>query len=462
MIFFAPWAGRGLFAQEAAPGGSPEPGGPAVFSITPGRAVEMALEKNLGLQQASLNNEAKRRAAGTPWNVFIPTVELGGTLARLNKAPEATVIPLPPPAGPISMGGGSQWRLSASLSATLNFNIGTFIGMKQTVEDYQTGLITVEKARLQLERDVRKAYYNMLLAKEQIALLRESYANAEQRAAMAQANYRGGLIPEVSLLQAQVARENMKPQIDEAENGYRMAMASFAMFLGLPYDARFELIPLSGDVEFAVLEAADLISRAASNKPDIEELRRRLDTQRLAKKALFFNLYTPTLSLGFNMDPAFGGDPWKDNVFDGSLWSQQSGMFRISLVWRLNALIPFTPEHQNYKAMEDGVKALDLGLAQAVQAAEVEAYNIILQLEKTRTSAEAQRLTVELAERTLRLSEAAYRNGLKQFIEVQGDELALRQARLEALQQNYNYLKDLLDLEYAIGVPFGSLGGRNE
>jgi outer membrane protein TolC len=104
---------------------------------------------------------------------------------------------------------------------------------------------------------------------------------------------------------------------------------------------------------------------------------------------------------------------------------------------------------------------MELGLSQAVQGTQMEVNNIIMQLEKTRTTAETQRMTVELAERTLRLSETAYNNGLKQFLEVQNDELALRQARLGALQQNYNYLMSLLDLEYAIGVPFGTLGGRN-
>jgi outer membrane protein TolC len=178
------------------------------------------------------------------------------------------------------------------------------------------------------------------------------------------------------------------------------------------------------------------------------------------KTALFYNLYTPSLVFGFNMDPTFMDDPMKGGWFNGDYWKQQQGMFRITLAWRLNALFPFTREYQSYQAMKDAVKATELGLAQAVQGTEVEVYNIIMQLEKTRTTAEAQRMTVNLAERTLRLSETAYRNGLKQFIEVQGDELALRQARLGALQQNYGYFMSLLDLEYAIGVPFGTLSGR--
>jgi len=450
-------ASRGLLAQEAPPQTS------EVISITPDKAVEMAIENNLNLLQAQLNNEAKRRTAKMPWNVFIPTVEIGGTLGRNNVERSVngfTPIPTPPYIAPYSVD-VPQWFVSGSLQLSLNLNIGLFAGMKQIIEEYQSGLITVEKAKLQMERDVRKAYYDMLLAKERIALLQESFANAGRQVAIAQANYRGGLIPEVSLLQAQVARENMKPQIDEAENAYRMAMASFAMFLGLPYDAEFELVPLPGNAEFIVPEAQKLISQAAANKPDIVELRRSLAALRAQKTALFYSLYTPTLSLGFNMDPAFQGDPWKDNWFKGDSWKQQQGMFRITLAWRLNVLLPFTKEAHSYQTMQDAVKTMELGMSQAIRGTEVEVYNIILQLEKTRTTAEAQQMTVNLAERTLRLSETAYRNGLKQFIEVQNDELALRQARLSSLQQNYAYLMGLLDLEYALGVPFGSLSAEN-
>ena len=458
------------FAQQV-PNNQPIAGAPQKappLSISPDKAVEMAIENNLGLQQTILTNEAKRRAAQTPWNVFIPTVEVSGTLGRLNKAPSIatgfSLVPTPTPPGfdliPNSVD-GPHWGLSGSLQLSLTLNIGTFTGMKKTIEEYNAGKITVEKAKLQLERDVRKAYYQLLLIKEQVALLKESYANAERQVAMAQANYRGGLIPEVNLLQVQVARENLKPAIDEAENGYHMAMASFAMFLGLPYNAEFDLSPLSGNAEFIVLEAQDLISKAAANKPEIEELRRSLAALKAQKTSLFFNLYTPSLILGFNMDPTFQRDPMKDSWFNGDFWQQRQGMFRITLAWRLNALIPFTPEFQAYQAMNDAVKAMELGMTRAVQGTEMEVYNLIMQLEKTRTTAEAQRMTVNLAERTLRLSETAYRNGLKTFLEVQNDELALRQARLGILQQNYNYLMGLLDLEYAIGVPFGTLSGSN-
>jgi hypothetical protein len=39
---------------------------------------------------------------------------------------------------------------------------------------------------------------------------------------------------------------------------------------------------------------------------------------------------------------------------------------------------------------------------------------------------------------------------------VQNSELELRKARNEVLKEKFNYLTGLLDLEYALGLPFGS------
>jgi len=47
-------------------------------------------------------------------------------------------------------------------------------------------------------------------------------------------------------------------------------------------------------------------------------------------------------------------------------------------------------------------------------------------------------------------------------LQVQNAQLELRQARVSMLEQQFNYLNGLIDLEYAVGVPFGSLASKGE
>jgi outer membrane protein TolC len=441
-----------LFAQET-------------VRLSPDEAVDRAIKNNLSLESARVSAGTKKRASDLSWNQFIPSVTAGGSLIYDNeKATVTGMAPVPIPTMepihgvvPFSVE-APQWHVAGSIQASLSISIAMFENMNRLRLDYQGGMISYEKAKLQLERDVRKAYNNMTLLQENINLLKESYEAAGRRVAMAQANYRAGLAPELVLLQAQVAVANMKPTMDQVENGFRLSMAQFAMFLGLDYDTPFELIPMEGTTDFIPLDVKEFISKAANGKPDIQELRHTILMLKSARKAQAFSLL-PALTVSWNTQPVFTGDPWKDDWSDDDLW-RKSGGLTISLGLRLHSLIPFSPDFQGIRNMDDNIRTASIGLAQLIQGTEIEIYNTVLALEKTRVTAEVQTQTVNLAERAYALSEQAYRAGLQDLLQVQNAELELKQAKVSMLEQQFNYLNGLIDLEYAIGVPFGTLTSK--
>jgi outer membrane protein TolC len=462
--------GTGLvFAQEV------KQPTPELRKISPNEAVELAIKNNLNLESARITGDTKKRKSDLAWNVFVPSVDIRGSLVRDNEAGSSGALTVKGMTSIATLPGGfevydrviygtvdlPQWHIAGSLSVSLNLNFAMFEEMRNLRVDYEGGLISYEKAKIQLERDVRQSYYQMLLLQENIALLRESYATSQRRVEMAEANYRSGLAPELTWLQARVAMENMKPTIDQAENGLKLAMANFAMNLGLSYDTQFELIPVSDAAVFIPLDVADLISKAASGKPEILELRQNILLLESGRKALFYRNYTPYMALTWNMAPAFIADPWKDDWFNGDNWNR-SGSFTLSLGMRLDTLLPFTAGPQSIENLDDNIRTTRIGLAQMIRGTELEIYNTVLSLEKARITVEAQSLTADLAERTYRLTEEAYKAGLNELLEVQNAELELRRARIGVLEQNFTYLQGLIDLEYSIGVPFGTLSSLTE
>jgi outer membrane protein TolC len=453
----------GLFAQEAAPQAGPPGGqtppqtGEAARRISADEAVDLALKNNLSLESARVALDVKKRKSDLVWNQFLPDLAARGTLARQNEEPAGSILPLPDAlGGPITIGVTPQWSMLGNFSASLTLSAALFKGIKTIRLDYETGRVSLEKARIQMERDVRKAYYQILLAGENVSLLKESFATAERQVAMAEANYRSGLAPQLTLLQAQVSRDNMLPTIDQAENGLKLAMANFAMTLGLPYDTQFELVPVEDTPGFMDLELSELISKAVQNKPDILELRQQLLTLKTSRQAQALQLYTPYLNFSWNYTPTFMGDPFKDEWFKGDNWSDR-GSFSITLGINLNSLFPFTKEGQGLKDVDNSIQTATIGLSQMMRGTELEVYNTVLSLEKTRVTMEAQNKTVALAERSYQLTENAYRAGLSDYLQVQNAELEMRRARIGVLEQQFNYLTGLIDLEYATGVPFGTL-----
>jgi outer membrane protein TolC len=429
--------------------------------LTPDEAVDIALRNNLGLESSRTSLQTRRRASSTSWNQFIPNVTVAGSLMRDNQLQTMTGIqPIPvSPYFTIYSYEVPQWRVAGTIQASVNISLAMFENIRRLRLDYEGGLIGYEKAKKQLERDVRKAYHNMLLLQENIALLRVSFANVERQVAMAQANYNAGLVPELTLLQARVARENMRPVIDQAEGGLHLSMAQFAMYLGMEYDTEFELLPVTDRVEFIPLDIAQLISRAASNRPDIQELRHTILMLESARRAQVFAL-TPSISVSWNNNWALS-DPFKTS-WAGSNWINAGGSLTISLALRLHSLIPFSSDFQGIKSMEDQIRTANIGLAQLINGTEIEIYNIVLSLERTRITTEAQAQTVRLAEQAYRLTEQAYQAGLQDYFQVQNAQQSLHQARVQMLEQQFNYLNGLIDLEYSIGVPFGTLSGRRD
>jgi len=431
-------------------------------SLSIDTAVSMALENNLGLQSAQIGTAIKKRKVDTYLNMFIPTVDLGGTLSRMNEestissfAPVPSAVPGAYYVAPFSYT-SPQWGLSGSISANLTLNFALFEGIRNLKLDYESGLISYAKAQAQLERDVRKSYYQILLLKESILLMEENLAAAQRRTDMATANFKAGLVPELTVLQARVAMENLKPAIADLKNALESSYASFAMILGLPQGTALELADTEAP-RYVALDLEKFLTQAAAGKPDLQELRQAIQLMQSARSLTFYQTYTPTLILGWNADPAFQGDPFEDSLFMEDGWAQRSGMFRVTLSFRLNGLLPITKEAQALTEMDDTVAQMNISLAQAVRGTEVEVYATLLKLEKSRTSMDALLLNVDLAERVYGLTEDSYRAGLKDLLEVQNAELELRKARNEVLKERFNYMNGLLDLEYNIGVPYGTL-----
>ncbi|MDR0473923.1 MAG: TolC family protein [Treponema sp.] len=444
----------GVFGQE-------KPGKETVH-INPQDAVEMAIKNNLSLESARISLDTKQRKADLVWNQFLPSVGVTGTLSRDNRAttqqgfdfaaftPYSITLP--------------QWHIFGNFSATLDFSFALIEGIKSVKMDYQTGFLSMDKARLQLERDVRKTYNQILLLEKNAELLSESYANAKRQAASAEANFRAGLAPRLIWLQAQVSVENMRPTINEMENSIKALRGSFAMSLGLPYDTplALEAFPPGGfNIPF---DLAELISKAVSGKPDLMELRQSIATLKSARKAQAMQTYTPFLRFGWTLSSTFFRDPFKDELFNTNNWIK-GGNFSITLGMNFNGLFSFTKEGQAIKDADNRIRELNVAMTQAIMGTELEVFTKLNSLEKTRSTEEAQKAAVELAELSYKLTEEAYRAGLQDFQQVQSAALALDQARLQLLTQQFNYYNDLIDLEYAVGVPFGtmsSFGNKQE
>jgi outer membrane protein TolC len=429
--------------------------------ISPDEAVELAIKNNLGLEQQRVGVSTKQRAHTHAWNSFLPTITLSGG-PNINSSSSNTTGDFAQPDVTKQTQTSSIIGFQGQLQVQFTINFALFEAVKYLRMDYETGRLSFEQAKLQMERDIRKSYFNMMLMEEQIKQLQESRRNAEEQARSAETQYRAGRQPELNYLQARVNVETMKPSIDQAVSGLKLAKSSFAMTLGLPLDTDFDLSLPVENIRYIPLDTQDLIRRAKGNNPDIQVQAQQLQTLMSQRKAQTYQKWTPNLSLGWaggfsNNNSDTGIDTNIDNTKLNQNTASTTSSVTLGLSWTASSLLPFSRDAQSIKDLDDSVKTASIALAQAEQSTELDITNKVYSLEQIRANIEAQQATAALAERSYNETLRAYNSGLQNLLQVQTADLQLRNARLNLYQQESNYLQGLIDLEYTIGAPFGSL-----
>ncbi len=171
---------------------------------------------------------------------------------------------------------------------------------QQALADYQTKLQDTLLA-------TRLAYYDVLLALEQITVHQASVKLLQNEVDDQQRRYKAGTVPQFNVLRAEVQLANERPLLIRAQNSYRVAKNNLSDFLGynLPQDV-WEDIPMNLtdtlDAEPYKVDLPVAIAQALGNRTELASLR---EASELQKEGIVNAKagYKPTLQ-------AFAGYNW--------------------------------------------------------------------------------------------------------------------------------------------------------
>lgn len=419
-------------------------------TLTVDAAVDYALQNSKTLQSAMIDLQMKERAKNTAWNVFVPSIQATGTMSRSNEVSTFSIpgIPLPPAPEPTE---SDHWRVIGNINATLNLSLALMDGIKATKANYEAGLITWEQTLKETERNIRKMFYGLLLQQESLSLQKTTLSNAEERVTQAEINYRNGFIPELSLLQAQVSYENQKPVILKADQGLMQQLDLFAFLLGLPLGTD---IVLEGEIdpEFMDFDANSLVQQYLGNRLDIQSFNKTKQLLGIQLSALNFQSFTPALALSYGWQPIVGDIT--ENWFDDN--STDNGSFSVTLAWNLTNMLPFSANRQQATDVKDNILKMELQYETLLQNAEMEVNNLIDNLRYSQSAVDAAQNSIALAQKSYDMTVRAYESGATELLDVRDAETQLNQAKLGEMSERYNYLSNLLDLEYSLNTKLGN------
>lgn len=424
-------------------------------------AVAIALRNNLDLESEQLGLEKRRRTRDTAWNRFVPGISAGTTLARPNERPgSAGPGGLPQVEGPV-------WNIQGELSATLNLNLGSIYGIRAARLDYESGLIDIVDARNRIERDVRKAFYGMLVLERQVELRRDALQIAADRLEQTRTNYENGLVDEFTLLSEEVSYENQRPELEALLDRQRAARREFNRQLGLPLIAAVELVGTI-DPEYVDLDTDALI---AHKLPGATVVRQIQDGIRRLENAVYLARsggdpqtrgFYPNLTFRYSYNPTFAGDPFRDAWFADTDrdWSDR-GVFSITLTQPLDSFLPSSQTRTRIANLETDLADTRIAMQSAFQNLELQVRNLTERLEQLQSNISSRERNQRLAERAFELAQEAYAAGARELLELRSAEQELQTAQLQVLQGKLEYIEALLDLQYLLNTTIEDLEGAS-
>ena len=308
-------------------------------------------------------------------------------------------------------------------------------------------------AQFQAVRDdtllvVRLAYYDVLLAAQQITVHEASVNLLQKELEDQQRRYDAGTVPHFNVLRAEVAVANERPALIRARNDYRIAKNNLSNLLGynLPREI-WEDIPLNlTDMLDAAPYQVDLpaaIQQALARRTELVAVRKTAELQRLnvvnAKAGYkptvqvfagynWYNAqYTPPVELDHDIRGWNAGGQLSWDIFDGMLTHGK--------VVQARALY-----EKSRTDVDDKGRQIELEVRTAYSDF-IEAREVL----------ESQQKVQEQADEALREARARAEAGTSTQLDVLDAETSLTQARTTQIQALHDYAVARARLERAIG-----------
>jgi outer membrane protein TolC len=424
-----------LFAADT-PKGTP---------VTLEDAVRIGLEKSRTLAIARLDRDMASQKIRETWSQVLPQITTDFTYTRTLQ-PSVLLLPANPyfPSGRLEISADNAAVANVNVSQPI-FNLSALAGIRAANDVRRMSEEAYRNAEAGVVTDIKTAYFDALISKDQLALIEQSIARWEESRKDTMAMFRQGIAADIDTLQAFLSVENLRPDLIQAQNRVSITMTKLKNAMGISPDSsivltgKLEVLPSSYPSDIATA-----YSEALESRPDLHQLEfqvRAEGEQVAASRAEHF----PVLSAfgRWETQTAFNDD----TKLEDSLWPVSSSVglklslpiftgFRISSKVQQAKIIQLQTRTR-YEDMKANIRA----------ETEIRLSNF----RESRKRIEVQSKTISVAERSYRISLLRFREGIGSRLELTDAELQLNKAKTNYLQAIYDYLVASVLLDRSLG-----------
>lgn len=448
-----------------------------IVRLTLDKAIEIALSDNPTIKIANLEIERQDWVLKETKGGLLPTLDVTGSYTRSIVKSE--------------MGKGMSFDPDNMVNATANLNLPLFAPsvyktLRMNQEQMRAAVEAARGSRIVLVNEVKKAYYNVLLAERSLEVLRASETNLAHTVNEIQNKYDNELASEYDLITAQVRLSNLKPTILQTENSINVAKKLLKMYLSFPEEVEIEIqgdfVDLTNELTLGYIPTQDVSNNSDIRSLDIQinVLQEQLKLQKTARMpyiSAFANLQiygrdplnmSDLFSAESQGEPFAGTMNWEGEDGSKGSWTGRD-MWQSSLMpppssssflWTnpfavgVQISIPIFSGFTNTrkeKQIQNSIGQLQHQRGYLEDGVNVDLDNAINEILTSAAMVNANALTIEQAQKGYDISKTRYNAGMGTMLELNSAELQLTQAKLNHTQAIYDYLSAQADYDKIIG-----------
>jgi len=413
------------------------------ISLTLEKCLSLALSQNpfyLASQERTDAAQARVRQAAAQ---FFPSLNAQG-LQNLDE--KVFVLEFPS-----FIPGGRPQRFAIDFTKdyqfSLNFTLPLYTGGRLT-SGYRSAklsyLSSQESSRQTTNEtvfNVKRGYYNYLLAKQLVGVTEEALNLAEKTLQNVKNMYEVGMASRLDLLRAEVRVANLKPPLIQARNNVAVAELSLKTLLGLDVAQPVEV---TGEMTYTPVEInlQDSLAKAVLNRPELSQLQYQKQMAGEMIKIARAD-YLPTIALSGNYNT------WADRLAFGKNNWQSFYAFNLVLSIPLFNGLQTPAKVAESQALIREIDFTEKGLINNIKFEVQAAY---LTLNNAQEALLSQEKNIDAARESVRVAELNYGEGLITITDLGAAQVALSEARINYLRAIYEYTVSLAQLEKAVGL----------
>ncbi len=459
---------------------------PEVYSLA--RALQVALANSQTIKDTEMDLERAEQQVREAWSSVLPDIRGSASYTR-NVIQQQIFLPagfFDPGAAAgeliaVKVGQDNSWQ--AGLTATQPiFEYTAVVGLGAAARFEALQEERVRGTAQEVVTAVRIAYFNILLADENVRLIENSLERINRTLRETRALNRAGMASDYDVLLLEVQLSNFEPALRRAEFDRQAMLRNLIVELGLYPDTPIEVEGNLDEVDLSDFsqnspENAALLTVSGVGVPDdvnFDEVQRIALDQRSDVRQIRSNIileeanleaqkaeYYPTLSFigNYSIQAQQDGSP----TFFGNTPNQRTSFGTAALSVQLPIFTGFSRDARvqqvkaNIRQSEYRLERLE---NQAINQLRTMMDNVTEALQRS----ESQKQAVAQAQRGFEIASAQYNAGIGSRLETTEAETALRESEFNYAQAVYDYLVARAQLELAVGLApeeAGSLASRS-